>query len=400
MMKYIAFSLSIFLMFSPTLRAQIENPVVFDLEDTDSLLYAEFYFSPLPEYNKECNLTFRLVSKDEEVNVHAFKSPNIKRDDLRFIRPDILIEGKELDFKLTIGPDRYVSLADTILSWVPPIEVEDSFKATVPFIITGVGQYTMQLLEMDNTQDMIRMMVSIVIDEEGKLVYLGKFPPPHSYPLGAHHYIFGDEIKTHIVGKSSESSLHKKSWPEPYDIEMTFSPVPEIGMRTNVDIKIEPKIPQVTDLQYEIIGATNLFMDSLSPSPGRVASGSKRSAISFQMVPQKPGRSYISFEIFGYRPGAERTQMPFSRIDYHMVFGSDSSLLYMGEIDPFAVGYQAGIPAYGAIDEISEFSGTGYGEKVYRSEPDYEQDRIREQFVRDSIKASQAIDTMETEDQQ
>jgi hypothetical protein len=260
-----------------------------------------------------------------------------------------------------------------------------------------VGQYTLQLIEMDNSQDIIKMLVSIVLDEEGNLDYLGKFPPPMSYPLGAHHYVFDEKIHTRVEGRATKSRMHQKSWPEPFDIDMTFSPTPKVAERSRVDLTIAPYIPGVTDMQYEIIGATNLIIDSLSPSPGPIPAEIENFGVSFQIMPKSAGRSYISFEIFGYRPEAERSKMPFSRIDYHMIFGSDSSLLYMGEVDPFAVGFESGNPAYEAIDEIMDFSQTGYGEKVYRSQPDYEHERIREQFVRDSIEASRMQDTLETE---
>ncbi|NIS16406.1 MAG: hypothetical protein GWO41_08530, partial [candidate division Zixibacteria bacterium] len=333
-------------------------------------------------------------------NAHAFKTPAIERKKPGSIRPEILVTGKELDLNFKVGPESYVSAPDTVISWVPPIEVGDTLTAEIPIKFNGVGEFIVQLLEMDNTKDVIRMMVSVVINEEGELMYMGQYPTPDKYPLKAHHYVFGQEIQARVEGKSVRTGIQRQTWPEPFDIDMTFSPKPEVGKRTIVDLSISPLIPDVKDLQYQIIGATNLQIDSLSSSPGTMPENIDRFEVSFQMIPQKTGRSYISFEIFAHRPDARHSSKPFSRIDYHLVLGSDSSLLYMGEVDPFAVGFETGNPAYEAIDEIANFAGTLYGEKVYRSEPDYEYNRINEQRIIDSIEAGKLIDTLETGDQE
>jgi hypothetical protein len=390
----------IFVLHPLAMFAQVNNPVVFLVEDTDSLLYSEFHFSPLPRYDQICTLTVRLVSQSEEVNAHAFKTPSIQKKKPGSIRPGILVTGKELDLNFKAGPESYVSAPDTVLSWVPPIEVGDTLTAEIPIKFNGVGEFIIQLLEMDNTKDMIRMMVSVVIDEEGNLLYLGQYPAPDKYPLKAHHYVFGQKIQARVEGMSVRTGIQRQTWPEPFDIDMTFSPAPKVGKKTMVDLSISSLIPDVTDLQYQIIGATNLQIDSLSPSPGIMPESIDRFEVSFQVIPQKTGRSYIAFEIFGYRPDAKYSEKPFSRIDYHMVFGSDSSLLYMGKVDPFAVGFGTGNPAYEAIDEIADFAERLYGERVYRSEPDYEYDRINEQRIIDSIEARKLIDSLDTGDQE
>ena len=91
MRKAIYAALVIFLLSPAALYSQVNNPVIFSVEDTDSLLHAEFHFSPLPRYDQICTLTVRLISRSEEVNAHAFKTPAIERKKPGSIRPEIFV---------------------------------------------------------------------------------------------------------------------------------------------------------------------------------------------------------------------------------------------------------------------------------------------------------------------
>lgn len=402
-MKVILVSILVSILIFPViLFSQINNPVVFTADDTDSLITAEFEFSTLPEYADSSIVKITLKAINSRLSEHALEKPNrIKRIPgvhLKDLGPEELKISKVLNLNLVAGPSRYTGFFDSVVAWNPPINAGDSMVISIPLQFKGVGEYNIVISEVSGIKDAVNLRVSMVIGEDGKLVYLGKAPAPFGNPLGVHPYVFGKVIRDVLAGQTDSSRHVGIALSEPYDIKLTIDSNLQVGKTSIANLSIEPMSDSIEQLQYEIIAAHNLKIDSLSPSPGRNPGIGNKFDVSFQITPTKPGRSYLAFEIFGYDPDARHSDIISSALRYYLVFGTDSALLYMGSIDPFAAEINTDNPAYKKIKGIMDFADTGYGEKVYRSEPDFEYDRINDRRIQDSITSSKLIDTIPAKD--
>jgi hypothetical protein len=384
------------------LFSQTTNPIVFSADDTDSLLEASFQFSPLPEYNQTSTLDIKLKAVNSRLTDHAMRSLaesfyNPRTRDKAVLSPG-LKTNKGLELDLVAGPPRYTNFDDTLLIWKPPISAGDSMILSIPIDFNGVGEFNVIISEASRAKDRVFLRIVIAIGEDGKLVYLGKAPVPYNNPLGTHPYVFGNKIEDQLKGLKTTTRRAGTSASEPFDVKLSIDPNLKVGQTSIANLEIEAMSDTVEQLQYEIIAARNLQIDSLSPSPDINPGIGNRFDVSFLITPQKTGRSYLSFEIFGYKPSARHSRIINSRMKYYLIFGADSTLLYMGSVDPFAVGFDKENPAYKPIESIMDFANTGYGEQKYRSEPDFEYDRINNQRVLDSLEASKLIDTLKQED--
>jgi hypothetical protein len=384
------------------LLSQVTNPIVFSADDTDSLIEASFEFSSLPAYNVTSTLHIKLRAINSRLMEHALEKSSRDRNlpgvRLKDMGPEKLTSPKELRLNLVVGPSRYTGFKDTVLTWGLPIVAGDSMLFAFPTTFRGVGEFSVVVSEASGSRGMVNLQATIVIGEEGKLVYLGKAPAPFKNPLGAHPYIFGDDIVDNVQGLGVALRHVEMSLPEPFDVNLKIDPNLKVGKTSIADLSIQAMSADVKQLQYEIIAATNLQIDSLSPSPDTNPGIGERFDVSFRITPQKTGRSYLSFEIFGYNPDARYSNVIYSTLKYYLIFGADGTLLYMGGVDPFAVGFTKDNPAYKPIEGIMDFANTGYGEKEYRSEPDFEYDRINNQRILDSLEADKLLDTLPEKD--
>jgi hypothetical protein len=379
-----------------SLPAQINNPIIFEGDETDSLLKAEFRFTPLPAYGQVCSLHVKLTAVGPELNQRAMsqRQPNVNNPKLKPVgkRQDVFKPDTTIILSMTAGPDPYFEMPDTAIVWMMPINDGDSLTAAFPIFINGVGEYNLILAEKGFLKDFLKFHLTIVIDEEGKLSYLGKIPPPYPNPLEAHPYAFGPKMKTSLAGQKMPKG---KGLLQAFDIEMSIEPMPKVGQKSKVSCSIAAMSTDIEQIQYEIVRATNLKIDTIPASQGDNPGEAQRFDVSFGIIPLAVGRSFLSFEAIGHPVGSVPGKVVKSKMGYHLIFGSDSSLLYIGENDPFSVGFEPGNPAYYRIEAIMDFDSTLYGLKPERSLPDYMMKRKQEERIQDSIRREASRDTID-----
>lgn len=379
-----------------SLTAQINNPVVYTEDETDSLLRVEFQFDPPPKYGQVCSLHIELEAASSELNRRAMSQQqvNVNNPNLKEIgkRQDVFRPDTSINLSLTAGPDPYLEMPDTILNWVIPINEGDRLTASIPFFVNGVGEYNLILSELGYLNDFLKFHLAFVIDEEGGLNYIGKYPPPYPNPLKAHPYAFGEKIKTSLVGQKMPKG---KGLMEAFDIKMFIEPTPKVGHKSTMSCSIAAMSADLDQIQYEIVRATNLKIDTIPASQGDNPGEEQRFDVSLGIIPMAVGRSFLSFEVIGHPKGSPPGRAIGSKLGYHLIFDSDSSLLYMGRNDPFAVGFEPGNPAYNRIKTIMDFDSTLYGLKAERSLPDYLMERKQEERIQDSIRRAAERDTLD-----
>jgi hypothetical protein len=371
------------------LFGQINNPILFTADETDSLMNAEFRFIPLPEYGKESILQIKLSAisnslnnRAMRMNVYNTKSPKLKEVGKR---TDILHTDNSIEWIMTAGPESYIHLPDTINAWKPIIKAGDSLVFDILSLFKGVGEFSFILSDIGNSKDQIKLQFVVVLDEDGKAVYIGKYPPPYLNPLEAHVYCFGDNIETALEGKEIFRRNLAIGVLEPFDIVLNIEPTPRVGITSEVHFSISAMSAGIKDIQYEIMHARKLKIDTISASQGDNPGKDERFETSFKMTPVMPGRAFLSFEVFGFYKGGRHGDMTRSKVSYNLIFDSDSSLLYMGKVDPFEAGFKTGNPAYQKINNISEFKDAKIGFKTQRSIPDFQYDRKNEERISDSL---------------
>jgi hypothetical protein len=378
------------------LPAQTNNPVVFMEDESDSLLRAEFYFSPFPEYGRVCSLQVKLVAMSSELSQRAMnrQQPTVNNPNLKPIgkRRDIFKPDTTIIFSLTAGPDPYFEMPDTALIWMMPINEGDSLTATIPYFIGGVGEFNLILSERGLLKDFLKFHLTFVIDEDGGLSWLGKFPPPYPNPLKAHPHAFGAKMETSLAGKKMPRG---KGLLEAFDIEMSIELTPKVGQKSKVSCSIAAMSTDIDQIQYEIIRATNLKIDAIPASQGDNPGEEQKFTVSFGITPLVEGRSFLSFEVIGHPADVAPGRVVRSKMGYHLIFGRDGNLLYIGEVDPFAVGFEPGNPAYSRIEAIMDFDSTLYGLKAERSLPDYLMERKQEARIQDSIRRAASRDSLD-----
>ena len=151
----------------------------------------------------------------------------------------------------------------------------------------------------------------------------------------------------------------------------------------------------IDQIQYEIISATNLKIDTIPASQGDNPGEDQKFAVSFGITPLAEGRSFLSFEVIGHPADVAPGRVVRSKMGYHLIFGKDGNLLYIGEVDPFAVGFEPGNPAYKRIEAIMDFDSMLYGLKAERSLPDYLMKRKQEERIQDSIRRAASRDSLD-----
>lgn len=230
------------------------------------------------------------------------------------------------------------------------------------------------------------MHLVVVLDELGNPVYFGKYPPPYENSLGAHPYVFGDSIAVHHEGLRQEIHAYQSTLANAFDIKMIIDPTPVIGEPSDVRFTIEPMTDEIKALQYEITAGHNIKIESLPESPGDNPGPGNTIQSAFKITPMDTGPTYLGLEIFGLMPDSKISELAGSKIGYNLVFGPDSTLLYMGQTDPFAVGFDMNNPAYEKIRPIAEYIDKQYGKKTYRSKPDFHYQRKNTERIEDSIR--------------
>ena len=336
-----------------------------------------------------------------ELNNRAFNrtpldvsDPNLKEIGKR---KHILILDSVIDWSLTAGPVPYIEMGDTDLGWSMPIKVGDSLTASLPLYISGVGEFNLILMERDLVKDFLEFHVTIVIDELGQTFYVGKYPPPHSNPLGAHPYSFGEELEMNLIGKKMPKG---DGLLEPFDINILIDPVLKVGQSSRIACSMAAMSSEIEEIQYEIVRATNLKIDKIPSSQDVNPGEGMRFETSFNITPQAEGRSFLSFEVIGHPAGSKAGIVISSKMGYHLIFGEDGDLLYIGKFDPFAAGFRPGNPAYARIDGIMDFDSMLYGLKTERSLPDFLAQRKSEERIQDSIRRAKLSDSLEVIDKE
>jgi len=381
---------------------QNANPIVFTAEDNQGLIEARIEISPPPAYNQESTLKILLRAASPELNRRIIARPRVMPNDPR-IKPlgkqiDLLKETdtiSAMELMLSAGPQPYIHLPDTTLHWSTPIKAGDSLLISLPLKITGVGEFNLTLTEQGYARDFIQFPFTIVVDEEELPDYIGKSPAPFANPLKAHPFAFGDKLTDRIMGEKLNYRFGREVASQPFDIKLTIEPNLRVGHTSEVRLEIAPMTSRLTDLQYEIIHATNLSIDTLPPSPGDNPGENANLTLVFAVVPNSVGRSFLSIEIFGYDAQSKVAKLQGTTWQAHLIFAEDSSLLYAGALDPFAVGYIPGNPAYKKIAGISQQIETRYGLKTLRSQPDFEWERLNQARIQDSLRALQRADSLQ-----
>jgi hypothetical protein len=269
----------------------------------------------------------------------------------------------------------------------------------VPFNVNGVGQFDIALTEKNEPRGFLQFRIAGQISEQGDLIYLGKYPPPQEMPLGMHVHAFGDTLSTHLEGEIVSEGSTVENWPEPFSIDMTITPTLSLKNTSKAEITMSTVTDQIVEIQYEIIRASNLKIDSIPPSQGDNPGPNRDFSCSFLITPQKTGKSYLGFKAFGRVRYVRHSQYIGSEIGYHLVFDDSGKLLYMGESDAFAVDFNAGLEGYSQTEKLLEYSETGYATRIERSKPDYQLDRKQEQFIQDSIRRANEADTLQPNDE-
>ena len=377
------------IIFPALLIGQNNQSVIFNADETDSIIQAEFRFLSQPDYGKEAILQIKLRAISDELNKRALrmKPANVNIPNLKKIgqRTDVLKPSNAIEWSITAGPKVFITLPDTIIVWNTPIETGDSLVYEIPCLINGVGEFNFILSEIGDTKDQIKTQMVVVLDAEGKTIYTGKYPPPHSNPLKAHVYCFGENIETFLEGKEILWKEYSRGVQEPFDIRMLIEPTLKVGHTSEVKLAIKAMSAKIDDIQYEIVQARKLQIDTIPTSQGENPGNDIPFEASFNITPLAPGRAYLSFEVFGLYEDIRHGDLVRSKISYNLIFGNDSTLLYMGEVEPFEAGFEAGNPAYQRIDGIIEFKDAKIGYKTQRSQPDFQYDRKNEERISDSL---------------
>ena len=398
----IIFYLSAFILLLPlVLQGQISDTIFFGAEESDSLITVECSFESLPALDSTFIMNIKLKALDSDFNNRtANYQPPVKiYKHLKEIgKPKIKYQRTENSLWLiSTGPSPYLKLqngADSLIKWPLPILMKDSLNISVPIKVNGVGKLDISLTERTCIMNPLVFYISIVIDENGKLQYLGKNPPSLATPLGAHPYLFAKDINDHLVGRIVRSDREPDVLMEPFDIEVQIDPKFKVKDSSQVRLNMTAMSATLEEIQYEIVLAHNLKIDSIPPSQGTNPGPDSSFTAAFTIIPQGPGRSFLSFEVFGRMETPRGFQQIGSKVSYEMVFGNDGELLYLGKIDPFKAGFEAGNPVYAPIDGIMEFKDGGYGLRVERSEPDFVYDRLNEQRIQDSTNNALRMDSI------
>jgi len=400
--------LLIFLMILPlAVQAQITNPILFGPEESDSLLTIECEFKELPALNTTVEMVVKVKALNSEFNNRTANYRPIKRNRVH-LKEIGKQEGKYRTNKnsnwwITTGPSTYLQLqdkSDRLIKWLLPILPGDSLEFTIPLVINGVGKLDINVTERTQIMDPLIFHIAMIIDESGQLTYLGKNPPPTKTPLKAHPYLFDQNIRDHLIGAVSRSPRNGEVLLEPFDIKVFIEPNLQVEQNSRAEFVMTAMSPEIEEIQYEIVRAHNIKIDTIPPSQGGNPGIDSAFSTSFNVMPLAAGRSFLSFEVFGRLESGRGYQKAGSKVSYELIFDSDGQLLYLGSVDPFRVGFEPGNPTYTPIDKIMEFQAGQYGLKVERSEPDFVYRRVDDARILDSINAAQRLDSLKLLEQE
>lgn len=384
--------------------AQVDNSLAFGPEETDSLLEVRFIFNKLPVFGDSGILRVEFEVLDRSFNARAVQTGQIqhkirnRRLNKLPERPSVSLD-KEVRFSLTAGPNNYFDLPDSLLVWEAPLDTGAVRTIEVPYFVRGVGQFDIALTETTRPVEYLQFRIVGQIAEDGNLVFLGKYPPPETNPFDMHVYTFGDSLSLYLLGKKQTERIRGESWLEPFEIDMHITPVPRVNQTSEVHATIKAVTGEIDEIQYEITRATNLRIDSISESQGDNPGEGQQFTCSFLVTPQKTGKSFLAFRVFGRAEDKRYNPYVGSEIGYHLVFDEDGQLLYMGETDPYATGYTGGMQGYSRTDKLLDYSATGYATRVERSKPDFRMERMHNQFIEDSISRARQQDSLDTVDE-
>ncbi|MBD3382938.1 MAG: hypothetical protein GF404_12170 [candidate division Zixibacteria bacterium] len=401
-MKYMILILIVWLCMPVYTGAQIDKSLVFGPDETDSLLEVRFVFNELPAYGDSGSLRVEFKVLDRSFNARAVQTGQIqhkirnRRLNKLPERPSVSLD-KEVRFSLTAGPNNYFAMPDSLLVWEAPLDSGAVRTIEIPYFVRGVGQFDIALTETTRPVEYLQFRIVGQITEDGTLAFLGKYPPVQINPLGMHIHTYGDSLSLYLAGKKQTERIRGESWLEPFEIDMRIIPVLKVGQTSRVYATMKAVTGEIEEIQYEITRASNLKIDSISISQGDNPGEGEQFTCSFLVTPRKAGRSYLAFRVFGRAEDKRHNPYVGSEIDYHLVFDDDGQLLYMGEKDPFAIGYAGGMEGYTRTDKLVEYSETGYATRVERSKPDFRMERMHNQFIEDSISRARQQDSLDAE---
>ena len=397
-----------FMMIFPLIvQAQISNPILFGPEETDSLLTIVCEFKELPALNTTVDMVVKVKALNSDFNNRTANYRPVKRNGVRLKeigkRTDIHRTNKNSIWRVTAGPSPYLQLqdrSDSLIKWPLRILPGDSLEFTIPLTINGVGKLDINVTERTQILDPLIFHIAVIIDESGQLIYLGKNPPPIKTPLLAHPYLFNQNIRDHLVGAVSSSPRTGEVLLEPFDINVLIEPNLQVEQSSRVEFAISAMSPAIDEIQYEIVRAHNIKIDTIPSSQGDNPGIDSVFTTSFNVTPLAAGRSFLSFEVFGRLETMRGFQKAGSKVSYELIFDNGGQLLYLGSVDPFKVGFETGNPIYTPIDNILEFQDSRFGLKVERSEPDFVYERVNEARILDSINAAQRLDSLKLLEQE